>query len=263
MNNIPTIVNNINSSMIASQISLSNNSAATFSSSSYYNQTTNNNNSINNICLNMKSRFPRLQECAHFHYEVSTVDIPKNFQVVLCVENESNENSKPNVNNTNNNNNNSNNNTNTINNPLTASTISTLTNNSANSADSTFWFHIQVTSNDKKWIIYRNNENFKYLDKHLHDCIFDRNLSCLEEPVSISSLIANNNDSTNIMITSFNSKTKSKSNDLIIKQLRQNMANYLSRFCEIAFINPINCGPILNWFEVIYQINFFFSLKIK
>ena len=76
--------------------------------------------------------------------------------------------------------------------------------------------------------------------------------------VSISSLIANNNDSTNVMITSFNSKTKSKSNDLIIKQLRQNMANYLSRFCEIAIINPINCGPILNWFEVIYQINFFF-----
>ena len=33
-----------------------------------------------------KSRFPRLQECAHFHYEVSTIDIPKNFRVIMCRE---------------------------------------------------------------------------------------------------------------------------------------------------------------------------------
>ena len=41
-----------------------------------------------NIGSQSKSRFPRLQECAHFHYEVSTVDLPKNFRVVMCADSE-------------------------------------------------------------------------------------------------------------------------------------------------------------------------------
>ncbi len=254
--------------MISSQISLSSSShpiqqsyMSNATTPSYTNNTNNSNNnssntnSINSISLNMKSRFPRLQECAHFHYEVSTVDIPKNFKIVLCAETESNENSKPNLNNNNTNNINStststSNNNNINNNALTSSTISALSNtNSINSsaADSSFWFHLQVTSNDKKWIIYRTNENFKYLDKHLHDCIFDRKFSLLEEPVSISSLASGDSVS---MYNNTSSKNKSKASEQVVKQLRQSMSNYLARFCEIAFINPINCGPILNWFEV-------------
>ena len=212
---------------------------------------------INNLSLNnMKSRFPRLQECAHFHYEVSTVDIPKNFRVILCIEND--ENCKPNFNISNNNTNSNLNCTNT----LTSSTISALSNNNntmlnSNAADNSFWFHLQVTSNDKKWIIYRTNENFKYLDKHLHDCIFDRKFSCLEEPVSISTLMSSSDLSS--MANTTSKTNKFKASDLVTKQLRQHMANYLTRFCEIAFINPINCGPILNWFEV--NIKFFIYLR--
>ena len=57
-----------------------------------------------------------------------------------------------------------------------------LPNNSSGPDSSNIWFHLQVTSNDKKWVINRTYENFRYLDKFLHDCIFDRKFSGLEEP---------------------------------------------------------------------------------
>jgi hypothetical protein len=175
---------------------------------------------LNNQNLNLnKSRFPRLQECAHFHYEINTIDIPKNFHVILCSETEE-QNSK------------------SVN-----PTISTSNSYISNGSDSTIWFQLQVTSNDKKWNIYRTNENFKYLDKYLHDCIFDRKFSCLIEPVSFNNFVNN---------THINDKTNSKSRleQTASKQIRNFLSVYLERFCEIAFINPINCGPILNWFEV-------------
>ncbi len=150
-----------------------------------------------------KSRFPRLQECAHFHYEMSTIDIPKNFNAQLRIDasfstNDDNE---------------------------------QIINNfkqQFDDHDSTL-FHIQVTSNDKKWILSRTYENFCYLDKHLHDCIFDRKFSCLDEIRKLDN-------------QSFNKEQR--------RNYSRIFAQYLNRFCEIAFINPINCGPILNWFEV-------------
>ena len=155
-----------------------------------------------------KSRFPRLQECAHFHYEVSTVDIPKNFEVIMCYDN--NESSlgdssvsplsstnaagpatssllgsgggnggssvpKPTVNTG----------SNSSTNCLTSGPNSNgglAPNNSSGPDSNNIWFHLQVTSHDKKWIINRTYENFRYLDKFLHDCIFDRKFSGLEEP---------------------------------------------------------------------------------
>jgi len=202
-----------------------------------------------------KSRFPRLQECAHFHYEVSTVDIPRNFRVLMCRESDEKNSS----------NNGGNQNGYGIN-SLTSSTIAGLSNGSSHSGgnDNTVWFQLQVTSNDKKWNIYRTNENFKYLDKFLHDCIFDRKFSCLEEPVSFQTLI--NGDVMNSSATTFkNNKTpNSKSNvdSNAYRQIRNGLTNYLDRFCEIAFVNAINCGPILNWFEVILSFKYTFSLNI-
>ncbi len=99
------------------------------------------------------------------------------------------------------------------------------------SYDNNILFNIQVTSNDKKWIILRSLENFRYLDKHLHDCIFDRKFSLLQQIDYADSDVV-------------------KMNKSQIKKLKQQFAIYLSRFYEIAFINSINCGPILNWFEV-------------
>ena len=204
-----------------------------------------------------KSRFPRLQECAHFHYEVSTVDIPKNFEVIMCVESEQSE--KPNVNNG----------TSSLSTTPTSTNASTPHSNGSNS-ESNVWFHLQVTSNDKKWIIYRTYENFRYLDKFLHDCIFDRKFSCLDEPLPLSSMNANEMSasmiSTNSSISSSSKQQQqqqqpriNKSSDFF-KQLRNQLAIYLTRFCEIAFINPINCGPILNWFEIDNRGNRMFAI---
>lgn len=155
--------------------------------------------SIAQIQQTSKSRFPRLQECAHFHYEVNTVDLAKNFKCVMY---------------------------------------------SHESDSESTWFQLQVTSNDKKWIIYRSLENFAYLDKHLHDCIFDRKFSLLDE---LGQLI-DTPDST--LMTSSIISTSSKKSHTSNKHLIKILNNYLSRFGEIAFINPLNCGPILNWFEI-------------
>ena len=125
-----------------------------------------------------------------------------------------------------------------------------------------------MTSNDKKWIINRTYENFRCLDKFLHDCIFDRKFSGLEEP-SINGLGAiNNNEMTssiistisNLSTASSSKKTNASKNSELVKQLRNSLAIYLTRFCEIAFINPINCGPILNWFEIDNKGNRLFAI---
>lgn len=200
-----------------------------------------------------RSRFPRLQECAHFHYEVNLVDIPLDFKVAMCpVENENNE--KPALNPVN-----SHNLTtagiNPMTNSMTASMISTASSQSP-TVECSIWFHLVIVSHKKQWIIYRNYENFRYLDKFFHDCIFDRKFSCLEELLPLDASL-----STELLAsspTSILSKKFSKSSEFV-KQLRETLERYLKRFEEISFINPINCGPILNWFEVAK----FFALKLK
>ena len=158
--------------------------------------------SIAQIQQASKSRFPRLQECAHFHYEVNTVELAKNFKCVM---------------------------------------------HSHESDSESTWFQLQVTSNDKKWIIYRSLENFAYLDKHLHECIFDRKFSLLDELDQVAAASDSHQMTASIVSTGSTVSKKSHSSN---KHLIKILTNYLSRFGEIAFINPLNCGPILNWFEI-------------
>ena len=40
-------------------------------------------------------------------------------------------------------------------------------------------FSVQVTSHGKTWIVRRSFENFEFLDKQAHQCIFDRKYSQL------------------------------------------------------------------------------------
>ena len=63
-----------------------------------------------------------------------------------------------------------------------------------------------------------------------------------------------------ISTSSSSSKKGSTKNTELFKQLRNSLALYLTRFCEIAFINPINCGPILNWFEIDNKGNRLFAI---
>ncbi|XP_013791079.1 rho GTPase-activating protein 32-like, partial [Limulus polyphemus] len=95
-------------------------------------------------------RFPKLNECAHFHYEhvelgPITAELcdkrPDSSKVALA---------------------------------------------SANSPDkeneaTQWWFYVKVSSNSRSWVIRRNYENFRMLDKQLHRCVYDRKFSVLQE----------------------------------------------------------------------------------
>ena len=136
---------------------------------------------------------------------------------------------------------------------MTASMISTASTSYVSTPENSIWFHLIVVAHKKQWIIYRNYENFRYLDKFLHDCIFDRKFSGLEElqPVEFNSsdFLASSPTASTPTKKSF------KSSDLA-KQLRETCDKYLKGFHELTFKNSnncgpvLNCGPILNWFEV-------------
>lgn len=87
--------------------------------------------------------------------------------------------------------------------------------------------HKDQESDSSEWLVTRNADNFKMLDTMLHRCIYDRKVSglpdlsmgiddkCLEDRTSYESLIR----------------------------------DYLHHFSIIAD-DTINCGPILNWFQM-------------
>jgi hypothetical protein len=199
----------------------------------------NNNQLINNrFPKSSSSRFPRLQECAHFHYEVNTVDIPKNFKVTLLNNDDNSSESSTNMRHV------------SIKSSSSAAAVASSISSGAYSYNTNdnindltqLLFQVQVTSLDKRWIVCRTYDNFCYLDKHLHDCIYDRKFSLLQD---LAKLVMNN---------------QMLSNKENIKNIKKLFASYLNRLCEIIFTNIINCGPILNWFEVSLSIYYFASL---
>ncbi|CAH1185554.1 unnamed protein product [Phyllotreta striolata] len=129
-------------------------------------------------------RFPKLEECAHFHYE--RVQLPP-LTVILQTN-------------------------------MDQSLHSQHTNEDADDE----WFMVQVTSGEACWIIQRNFENFQMLDDQLHQCIFDRKISQLQDLSSQSP------------------------ND---EELETKLILYLERFSKIAD-NSVNCGPVLNWLQM-------------
>ncbi|KAJ8316127.1 hypothetical protein KUTeg_006141 [Tegillarca granosa] len=87
------------------------------------------------------SRFPKLEECAHFHYD--SVELTA-IKVNLCDEDQ--ENTKRDV-----------------------EDINERT------------FLVKVCSNDKTWKVRRTFKNFRSLDRQLHKCIYDRKFSRLTD----------------------------------------------------------------------------------
>jgi len=154
------------------------------------------------ISAKTKSRFPRLQECAHFHYEINTVELPKSFRVTMC-----NDDMDDTV---------------TSKQQQAAAALS--------GEESGVIFHVHVQCNDKKWMLQRTLENFRYLDKHLHKCMYVRRFSLLEDLEALATLNLLNKEN--------------------FRRVRQLFAQYLMRFNEIALTSVINCGPVLNWFEI-------------
>lgn len=91
-------------------------------------------------------RFPKLEECAHFHYERVQLG-------PVCVELQSDLGQEP---------------------------LHTSRGAPARSADE--WYTLQVTSGQEDcWLIQRTWENFTMLDEQLHQCIYDRKVSQLPE----------------------------------------------------------------------------------
>ncbi|XP_078386869.1 rho GTPase-activating protein 32 isoform X1 [Cetorhinus maximus] len=131
-----------------------------------------------------KGHFPKLAECAHFHYE--NVDFGS---IQLALTEEQSDASK----------------------------------NGADTKDLVFL--VQVSCQDRSWIVKRSYEDFRVLDKHLHLCIYDRRFSQLAELPRTDWL----KDSA--------------------EAVTQMLMAYLARLTVIAD-NKINCGPALTWMEI-------------
>lgn len=131
------------------------------------------------------SRFPKLQECAHFHYDY--VELGK-IKVCLCDEEQEN-----------------------------------YRHNGEDYMERTFL--VKVFSNNKSWNVRRTYKNFRLLDKQLHKCIFDRKFSQMVE------------------------LSEQEEGTRTYEEMESELSNYLQRFTNIAN-SMINCGTILNWFEL-------------
>ncbi|GIY49915.1 hypothetical protein CEXT_449101 [Caerostris extrusa] len=96
------------------------------------------------------TRFPKLDECAHFHYE--NVELGP-IKVLLCDKQSD---------------------------PCKSSVLCSSSANKENETDH-LCFLITVISNSKKWVVRRSYKNFVFLDTQLHRCVYDRKYSLLQE----------------------------------------------------------------------------------
>ncbi|XP_040573239.2 uncharacterized protein [Lepeophtheirus salmonis] len=148
------------------------------------------------------SRCPRIENCAHFHYEFTEIC---GIQIELISEEEE---------------------------------LRSLLPLDVNETGGSFLDHptrvfsIQVSSLGKTWNIKRSIEDFYFLDRQAHQCIWDRKLSRLpliprgEENFKLPSNYTSYKDS-----------------------VRRFFSDYIKRFSTLA--GPvITCGPVLNWFDL-------------
>ncbi|XP_062394653.1 rho GTPase-activating protein 33 isoform X2 [Sardina pilchardus] len=132
----------------------------------------------------VKGHFPKLADCAHFHYE--NVDFAS---IELQFANEQND----------------------------ASWTS--------SATKDLVFLVQVSCQGKTWMVRRSYEEFRTLDAHLHQCIYDRRYSQLLPLPPLAEI----GDKVEIFTPL--------------------LSEYLSRLSMIVD-NKLNCGPVLTWMEI-------------
>ncbi|MBN3304688.1 RHG32 protein, partial [Amia calva] len=132
----------------------------------------------------VKGHFPKLIDCAHFHYEnVDFGSIQLQF----------------------------------------ASDQSNANWSSSSAKDLVFL--VQVSCQGKIWLVRRTYEEFRTLDAHLHQCIYDRRYSQLMELPPISDMQER------------------------LEIFPPLLSEYLSRLSMIVD-NKLNCGPVLTWMEV-------------
>ncbi|XP_053343442.1 rho GTPase-activating protein 33 isoform X3 [Clarias gariepinus] len=132
----------------------------------------------------VKGHFPKLTDCAHFHYD--NVDFGS---IELQFASEQNDASW----------------------------------SSANVKDLVFL--VQVSCQGKMWTVRRTYEEFRTLDAHLHQCIYDRRYSQL---IALPSL----------------SEIRDR-----VELFAPMLSEYLSRLSVIVD-SKLNCGPVLTWMEI-------------
>uniref|UniRef100_A0A4W5P648 PX domain-containing protein n=1 Tax=Hucho hucho TaxID=62062 RepID=A0A4W5P648_9TELE len=132
----------------------------------------------------VKGHFPKLVDCAHFHYDnVEFGSIKLQF----------------------------------------ANEQSDASWNSRSAKDLVFL--VQVSCQAKTWMVRRSYEEFRTLDAHLHQCIYDRRYSQLL-PLPPLSEIGDR-----------------------VEMFTPLLSQYLSRLSAIVD-NKLNCGPVLTWMEI-------------
>lgn len=112
------------------------------------------------FCLQESCRFPKLEECAHFHYE--RVQLGKIAIEYLKDKSDPHASTpQPDAN---------------------SSSITTTTQATNTSNANQIWFIIRVTGEKSEpFLIRRSFENMKMLDEMLHRCVYDRKISCLAD----------------------------------------------------------------------------------
>ncbi|XP_069796074.1 rho GTPase-activating protein 33-like isoform X2 [Narcine bancroftii] len=132
----------------------------------------------------VRGHFPKLADCAHFHYEY--VDF-RTVQLSLAAQQ-----------------------TETYGNGLTIKDLR---------------FLVKILCQGKEWLVHRSWDDFRMLDSHLHQCIYDRRFSQLPELVPLQDRIGD------------------------VESITSELMGYLIRLSNIAD-NRINCGPVLTWMEI-------------
>uniref|UniRef100_A0AAG5DBE8 GTPase-activating protein CdGAPr n=1 Tax=Anopheles atroparvus TaxID=41427 RepID=A0AAG5DBE8_ANOAO len=164
-------------------------------------------------------RFPKLEECAHFHYE--RVQLGN-----LSVQLEGDERSDSQL-------------------GLASSDLSTSQTNSlvvgppgttfGSKGASNVWFIIRVTAGrSDPFMIKRSYENMCFLDEMLHRCVYDRRVSELENLRDVAMLLSEGGGE----------RVADEQ-----QQLEKLVGAYLARLSMIAS-DAMTCGPVLTWLQV-------------
>lgn len=173
-------------------------------------------------------RFPKLEECAHFHYERVQLGA-----IVVRLVDEKSE---------------SMNLTNSLNDSARASMSSIMGLGHPNS----FSFILRVSARrSEPFLIKRSFDNLKMLDALLHQCVYDRKVSGLWDLQAIDAsldLRAPNDDLDDVEDNVFSPGTGSSGEETETR-LTNIVANYFNQFSAIAS-DAMTCGPVLTWLQL-------------
>lgn len=158
-------------------------------------------------------RFPKLEECAHFHYE----RVQLGHILFRLVEDKSDLQSSSAA---------SQYDVGAAANNSTASAATATSNNAP--SPSSHWFIIKVSAEKSdSYLIRRSLENIKMLDEMLHRCVYDRKISGLQDMSEIDVAAADRGD----------------------LPLETVVATFLNQFSTIMS-DSLTCGPVLTWFQL-------------